>query len=194
MKKWITGGLAFAIVASTVAFAGPDREQKRRKAFCGEKMGCPMMMDSRCLTRMEAKARELGVTDEQIEAVRSVFEEGRQEMIELREQARAARKNVWSLLKQDNPDLPAVNAAVEEAGMLQIRIKQATIARMLKAREIVGKETAEKIVQSCRRDCGPRRGMKGREGKAWRKGGKGCGPRGPGNCPMRASPPAPEDV
>lgn len=193
MNKWflttcVVGGIALA----SLAFAqGPKGGANGPQCAIGqgggagepgmqrgmEKRGGPGEHLLRALEHNPELAKEVGVTDEQIAALKKAQYDNEKTMIRLRSDADLARLEVKNLMQADKVDKAAVMAAVDNAGKVMIELRKAQIGAAIQAKEILGADTMEKIHAKMGQHMKAMRGQgKGRGGPQGRNGGRGPGP------------------
>ncbi|HEY8240986.1 MAG TPA: periplasmic heavy metal sensor [Kiritimatiellia bacterium] len=167
MKKWVIATMVAGSMAITgLAVAGPGRG--------GPKQDGPGQGGHRglqALLQNEALARELGVTDAQLDAVRDALYANKTAGVKLHGDAELARIELHRLMEAESPDRDAVMKAIEKAGAAEIAIRKSEVGLKLKVREIVGTETLKKIRTQMREQAAQRGGE--RHGQR-----PGQGPRG----------------
>ena len=177
MNKWLVMTCATgAIAMAAVAWAGPDGNQERQGPGPGQEQrhGGHRGGGFGPLLNNPELAAELGVTPEQVTALREAQYEQRKQTITLRSEVQLARLEVKKLMDAEPVDEAAVLAAVDAAGAKATALKKSAIQHMLKVREIVGQETLQKLRAHMRDQFRERR-------QGFRNEGGGQGPgRGPG--------------
>ncbi len=154
--KAMTAVVALALAATT-AMAEPGGRGGGGSGDGPRGMGGPDGMGNRAamaehlLTMLEnnpERAQKLGVTTEQVTALRASFDTFQQESIDLRAAEQKASLEVRKLMRGDAPDEAAVLAAVEKEAAAKLALQKATIKQRLAAQKILGKETLQKIRQA----------------------------------------------
>lgn len=137
----------------------------------------------------EQVVEKLGLTPDQVTALRERADTAEKTLIKLRAEVELAEVEVRRLLRDEKPDRAAVMKAVEAAGAAQLALRKAIIEERLAFREIAGPEAARKAHQMVKRNM--QRDDQGDENRPhWRErkgSGEGLGP-GPG----RSGPPMEE--
>lgn len=181
MKKWfILTAVVVAVSMAVVAMAQPGPMGGREgrggsgggpgdgPGFGGGQGRNPGMLLQRVLNN-DKLAEKVGLTAEQVAALKSALNDHQKQMIKLRADADLARLEVQRLLAEKNVDRAAVLKAVDAEGAAHTAVRKAAIEERLKVRDIVGEETLEKI----------RGAMADRFGKGGRQDGEGRRARGP---------------
>jgi Spy/CpxP family protein refolding chaperone len=171
----VAGVLALAALAFAQPGPGPGAGGRGAGGPGGSRGGFGPGMGAEMLAHNPDLAKELGVTDEQIAALKTASYAHEQQTIKLRADFEAAQLEVRKLMEADTPDKAAVLAAVENAGKAGTELRKAQVSHMLQVREIVGKDVTKKLRAELRERMKERREERG--GAGW---GPGRGPRGPG--------------
>lgn len=153
MKKiwmWLAAaGCAMAVTAvaedAAPAAAGapkaPDggykgmHERGRGMMMEGRDFGEGMIM--RALAPDSPIAKELGLTKEQIEALKGVMRSASEELKGLHEKMQAAARKQAEMMSANTPDEAAVLKGVEEIGALRTQIAKVTTRQILAAQKIL---------------------------------------------------------
>lgn len=153
MKKWfIISGIVAALACASVAMAEPGagRGGEGRGPHGGgpgfgggQGPGAGMLLQR--VLQNEALAKKVGLTDEQIAALKTSLHETQKQMIKLRSDVELAELEVRRLMGEDNVDRAALMQALDAAGAAQTAMRKAGADERLKLREIVGQETLDKI-------------------------------------------------
>jgi Spy/CpxP family protein refolding chaperone len=139
----MAGGIAVA------ALAGPGGRGPAGEGFGpGHPPGHGRGLEA--LVRNPELATKLGIKPEQIAALQAAQYENEKTMIKLRGDFELARLEVRKLVDADSVDKAAVMAAIDNAGKIGTEIRKAEMSQMLKAREILGKDTIAKIREEMR--------------------------------------------
>jgi Spy/CpxP family protein refolding chaperone len=142
MNAWMkTSMLALAVTALT-ATAQPDGGPG------GPGKGMEKMRHGPDLGRMldnEEVVQKLGLTADQVTALKARFAEAEKTLIKLRADAQLAEADVRRLMQDDTVDRAAIMKAVEAAGAAQLAVRKAMIEERLAFREIAGPDAAKKV-------------------------------------------------
>lgn len=90
-------------------------------------------------------AKELGLSKEQITALKGVMKAARTEAMALQEKMREAAKRQAEMMSQAAPDEAAVLKGVEELGALRTEIAKVTTRQILAAQKILSAEQREQL-------------------------------------------------
>ena len=90
-------------------------------------------------------AKSVGLTDEQVKAVKDAAFAYRQSMVKARSDAELARLEVEKLQDADKPDEAALMKAIDDAGAKETAIRKAQAAFELKVKGLIGTEAQQKI-------------------------------------------------
>lgn len=187
MNMWRTIGLVGVVVtlcgAAQAQPGGPWGDKGREKG--GAFGGGPGIQG---LLRHPEAAKEMGVTDEQLVALRDGAYKMERDVIKLRADADLARLEVRRLLDQDQPDAEVLGKAIDEAGRIQTQIRKAKLLEQVRVRQILGKDTVAKLREEGRE----RREERWEKRHGQRMGGEGHAERPMGPRPDEDVPP--EDV
>lgn len=142
MNAWMkTSMLALAVTALT-ATAQPDGGPG------GPRKGMEKMRHGPDVGRMldnEEVVQKLGLTADQVTALKARFAEAEKTLIKLRADAQLAEADVRRLMQDDIVDRAAIMKAVEAAGAAQLAVRKAMIEERLAFREIAGPDAAKKV-------------------------------------------------
>jgi Spy/CpxP family protein refolding chaperone len=174
MKTWVITTVVAAMLA-TATWAAPGQGQcggggGKDKGGPGGGPGGGQGLQA--ILKDEQLAKQLGMTDAQIEAVHDAAYANRKDSVKLRGDAELARIDLHKLMEADTPDLDAVMKAVEKSGAAETALHKSEIALKLKIREIVGADTMKKIRAHMRE-------VAGQKFQDRRNGPPGRGPGGP---------------
>lgn len=149
--------LALLIVCATAVAAvaqpgkGPDRAERMERR---ERMERLERMERRApdasgprwerLVDDQKAIRAIGLTDEQVAALKTRMAEAEKTMIRLRSEVELAEAEVRRLMREENPDRAAIMKAVEAAGAAHTALRKAQIEERLAIREILGQDGARK--------------------------------------------------
>ncbi len=136
------------------------------------------------LVHNEDAAKKFGVTDDQLSQLRELTYQSELAQIKGRADLEIAQMELRRLLDGAKPTEEAVGKAVDKISALEAQLQKARISEMLKAREIVGQETMDKIRDAMKERMRERAQDRDREGRGDRRG---MGPRHDENAP--AGPP-----
>ena len=176
MKRMLLGCLVAMVMASgAAAQQGPgDHEGGPGKAR--EPRG---LMIGRLLHNEEA-AKQAGITEEQLTALRNLQYACKNSMIELRAQKDKLQLQMDQLMESDSVDKAAAEKLIDQMGKTETEIRKTMLNQQWQAREILGvekyKELAKKQWQA----------VKNREKGPGCKEGKGLGRRGQPQVPLAA--------
>jgi Spy/CpxP family protein refolding chaperone len=186
-RTWITVASLAALAVGGAVWAGPwDGPAGRGKGGCkdhGAALGW--------LAHNPQAARELGITEEQVSALREQGYESRKEMIRLRSDLEMAELELRRLLESESPSTKDVDAAIERVGQAHTAMQKQRLHGMLKAREVLGEETCARLREKAgdamrerRREFrGDRQGWKRGPRRAWGPEPEAFEPEGPGDVP-----------
>jgi Spy/CpxP family protein refolding chaperone len=162
--------------------------------------GCgKMLREGRCpgmgmgvhigwLIQNKEKALKAGLTEEQVNALQTVFYKNKEEMINLRAEQEKARLEVEKIMQSDTPDEAALMKAVDQLGLADTQLKKSHMLMQLKIREVVGKDKYNELVR--KQQMMFKHGM---EGKRDHKGkDKGANPPPPAEAPTPIDTPTAE--
>lgn len=121
---------------------------------------------------------KIGLTDQQVSALRARLDEAQKTMIKLRADAELAETEVQRLMREDTVDRAAVMKALDAAGLAHVAVRKAMIEERLAFREIAGPDAARKLRQHLGRQMKEGRGRDD-EDRPFRKERKGPGAGGP---------------
>jgi Spy/CpxP family protein refolding chaperone len=102
------------------------------------------------LVRNEEAAKKLGVTDEQIAQLREMAYQGEIEQIKGHADLEIAHIELRRLMDSAKPTEEAVGKAVDKISALEAQLQKARFGEMLKARQILGEETMQKLRDAMR--------------------------------------------
>lgn len=104
--------------------------------------------------------QKLGLTEQQVAALKARFAEAEKTMIKLRADVETAEAELRALMRADTVDRAAIMKAVDAAGAAHLALRKAMIEERLAIREIAGKDATKKarrlLAQRRDGDCGPR--------------------------------------
>ena len=145
MNAWKTALVVLSATALTAAAqpGGPGRDGGPGDRP-GMKAGGPRMA---MMLENDEVVEKLGLTPDQVTALKARFAEAEKTMIKLRADADLAEADVRRLMQDDNVDRAAIMKAVETAGAAQLAVRKAMIEERLAFREIAGPDAAKKIRQ-----------------------------------------------
>lgn len=127
-------------------------------------------MDIAALLDNEDIVEKLGLTDEQVAALKARAAESEKKFITLRADVELAETDVRHLMREDKPDREALMKAVETAGQAMTNLRKALVEEQLAFREIAGPDALRKarhmIAKQWRKDGGNRPFMRGARGPA----------------------------
>ncbi|OQA29590.1 MAG: hypothetical protein BWY59_00206 [Verrucomicrobia bacterium ADurb.Bin345] len=188
MNRKIAQVVAVAMFAGTMAWAqgpgGPpcDPGMKRGPKWKGPPAGVGFMR----LVRDAEFAKEMGLTENEVSAVRESIYKNRREMIDLHAKAETAKLEVQYLESQPAMDASAVEKAMDEVGKLETEIEKARFRHQEELKKLIGEERWQKITTCVRAQKGER--IKQRQ---MARGRPGQGPGGP--CMVQPPPPDDDD-
>lgn len=149
MKTLKTMVVVLGVAALTAAVATgdrpdcPDRVQRGLGGRGGpEGVGGPrlaMMLEN------ERAIEKLGLTGDQVAALKARLAEAEKTMIKLRADVELAEAEVRNLMRANTVDRAAVMKAVEAAGAAHLALRKAVIEERLAFREIAGAEAVKKV-------------------------------------------------
>jgi Spy/CpxP family protein refolding chaperone len=185
------GALLVALCAPALAHAQqepappPPPPGDERPAF-GRRHGPPPFEDV-----LERNAERLGLDDATRAKVRAVADEARPEGDRLREEVRAAHREMRTLLGQDTPDEAAVLAQADRIGQAETALQKQRLRTMLAIRALLTPAQRAELVKIHEER---RTGWKAKREK-WGRGGPPAPPDGgvPPPPPDGVVPPAPPD-
>ncbi len=146
MKKWIIATVVIGLIAlASLAWSeppsrGPGKNQEQRPQ--GRLMEFPRL---EMILHNPDIAKQLGVTPEQIDALRQMTYENRQKTIKIRADLELAQVELQYLMEQEKPDQEKIEKSIDEAGKVRTQLEKTRVLGALKAKEILGEETATKI-------------------------------------------------
>lgn len=120
------------------------------------------------------KAKEFGITEDQITALKASFADLEKKMVALRAEVETAEIDLRQVLDKDSPDEAAVMAAVEKVGQARMAIQKTVVQERLAVGKIVSPETMKKIRERVQermqqsRGAGDEKGF--RKDAPWKKG------------------------
>lgn len=173
MKKWIMLTVAVATLAvAVVVFAQPGPPNQRSPR--GER---PFPAEG--LVENQELIAELGLDEEQVQALKQVHLEAQKAMVELRARNELAEIDLKAQLESGSPEIEKVMETIEQTGQAQTEMKKHQVRVMLETREILGPE-AWKQLNELRRE-------RMRERVEQRRGGRNEWGDGPPRDRMRDS-------
>jgi Spy/CpxP family protein refolding chaperone len=195
MNKWYVASAVSGLLAmAAVVWAEPQREVRggegERPAPRGERMEKIRSVGSeqapakvtilRALMQSPELARSVGLTEEQVKAIRDAAFAHREAMVGVRAEAERARLAVERLQEADKPDEAALMKAIDEAGLKETAMRKAEAAFELKVKGLIGPEVAAKIREriAARMERARMEGGEARPEFRGREGGEGR-PRAP---------------
>lgn len=92
-----------------------------------------------------ANAKELGLTDQQIEKIRSIEKQNAGQRSALQERQRDGQKKMRELMEADQPDEAAIMKQIDINGQAMIDMRKAQVGEMLEARKVL---TPEQLQQA----------------------------------------------
>jgi Spy/CpxP family protein refolding chaperone len=190
MKKWIALTAISGTLALTLAVFAAPRDKRGDGPPRGPDGPHPMM---RLLDNPEA-TEKLGLTEEQVAALKEVRYETQKQSVALQADAELAQLELQRVLQSDSPDEAAAHAAIEQAGQARIKLQQSRVSALLQAREAIGAEKWNEIKARGRRQMKERAGNM-RERMEQRRQQFQDGPRGdrPARPGARRPGPGPQD-
>lgn len=119
------------------------------------------------LIQDEARAKELGLTDQQIAAAQEAARTHRKASIALRGNAELAQMELQDLMEDETSSREAVMKAVEKVGAAELALEKSKVELRLQLRDILGADTMKKIRSEMREERQDERGgpPDGRRGK-----------------------------
>jgi len=160
-----------------------DGKQERNKGRKQNRRGRrpPMgMMLGRIASNPEV-AKKLGISDEQITAIKEAIGKCREQQESLREKMKAAGEEQLKLLKADEVNEEALLNAVEKTGGIRTEIAKLHIKQMLVMKKILSPEQVAKIHEFMKnrghKDRGKDKGDRGNQRKNRNNDGEGGGGR-----------------
>ncbi len=160
----------------------PAMQQRGPEGMGGPQMGrgCPMLGSGPQEIPGPMRLKEVGATDQQMEALKKLGDEQQLKRIDLQAAVEKAEVTLRQLMESDAVEEKGALKAVDALSQARAELMKQEISSKLKAKEILGAELIKKI-----REMGPPQGME-RQGR---------GPRPEGRCPQRKerdTPPAGE--
>ena len=142
MNAWMKNAMLALAVSALTASAQPDGGpggpgKMKDKMWGGPNLG--QMLDN------EDVVQQLGLTEDQVTALKARFAEAEKTLIKLRADAQVAEAEVRHLMQDDTVDRAAIMKAVEAAGAAQLAVRKAMIEERLAFREIAGPDAAKKV-------------------------------------------------
>lgn len=185
MSRWYVAAAVTGLLAA-VAWAEPQsggREEggerapvrgermEKLRAIGGEQAPAKAMI-VRALLQSPELARNVGMSEEQVKAIKDAAFAHREAMVGARAEAERARLAVERIQDAEKPDEAALMKAIDEAGAKETAIRKADAAFELKVKGLIGPEVGAKIrerlaerMKQARMDGGePRPAFRGREG------------------------------
>ncbi len=187
MKTWMIASIAvFSLAIASLVYAqpGPGRAGGDSPGFQGQREGRQGGPDrGRMIERLienDQLASRLGITEDQVNALREVYYANQESMIRLKAEKDMADLEARRLMKDEGAELGTVLAAVEKAGEKGIEIRKNAVEMQFKVREILGEETLNAIRDNARKQMQEGRGKgQGRgDGERPQRQGKRDGERG----------------
>jgi len=132
--------------------------------------GCPMLGCGPQEIPGPMRLKEVGATDQQMEALKKLGDEQQLKRIDLQAAVEKAEVSLRQLMQSDAVEEKAALKAVDALSQARAELMKQEISSKLKAKEILGAELIKKI-----REMGPPKGVE-RQGR---------GPRPDGPCPQR---------
>ena len=96
------------------------------------------------------KAKEFGVTDEQLAKLRDAMYKHEQQMVKTRADLELARMEVRRLAEEAKPDTAAIDKAIDTASGLEAQMEKDRVHFMLQVKQVLGDETVAKIKAAMR--------------------------------------------
>lgn len=189
MKKVVTG-LALAGLLAGAGFAAGQPQAGAGRMGPGGRPGFGKGgAGIHWILRNPEAAKELGLTDQQITALRESSYKTRKEMIKLRADLQTAQLELDQLMQQDAPAEGALSKAIDEIGRIKTQIQKTGVLERVRVQQLLGKDTVAQIKESARKQWRERRGDRRGEGRA-------CpfGPRSNDDQPGPGREPPDEDV
>jgi Spy/CpxP family protein refolding chaperone len=135
--------------------------------------------------------QQIGITDQQAEAIRQDELNFRKSEIEDRANLQTKRLELQNLLAAENPDRAAIDSKIEEVGAAQLALEKAAIDYRLTMRSAISPAQREKLRQLMRGR--QRRGFGPAPGSARRGPGGGMPSPAPNPQPKPQSSPSPDN-
>lgn len=176
MKKLLIVCTVLGLAAAGSAWAqqcgGPEGRNQRGGGMKGFGHGPAGIQ---WLVHNEDAAKKFGVTDDQLSQLRELTYQSELAQIKGRADLEIAQMELRRLLDGAKPTEEAVGKAVDKISALEAQLQKARISEMLKAREIVGQETMDKIRDAMKERMRERGMDRNRDRRGDRQG------RGPGS-------------
>ncbi len=184
MKKIITVCILVLTCAALVSAQEDDIRQKVRDRMRqrGGAMGRQMMFmkEIMMLMRSPETLKEVGLTEEQINELKTIGEDMRESSMANREKRDELQNQLQEVLDQDTPDQAKAFELVEQMGQLDIEMQKSMVSLQLKYKVIVPKEQREAIKQKAEESMEKIHERFGQGGERFGQGGErfGQGERG----------------
>lgn len=123
---------------------GPEQRGGERKGFGHGPGGIGWLVHN------EDAAKDLGVTEDQLGQLREMVYQGRVQQIKGRADLEIAQMELRRLIDSVKPTEEAIGQAVDKITALEAQLQKARIGEMLKARQILGEGTMEKLRDAMR--------------------------------------------
>jgi Spy/CpxP family protein refolding chaperone len=140
----------------------------------------------------DAVAEQLGLTQEQKDALEAIRHDAQTEMVDLRAAVQKARLETKRLMDQPDASRDAILAAVAAEGTAQQALRTAMTEHQLAVRDAIGPEKAAQLRDLRREQMQERREARGSDDRGPGTSGK-PGKSGPGGKPGKGGP-GPDDL
>ncbi|MDP8255843.1 MAG: periplasmic heavy metal sensor [Candidatus Alcyoniella australis] len=156
-RKSLIPMIVVVAVVAIALWSGNALAQQHRNPVCQAALDNPQLL------------AELNITQEQVAQLQEINREMRRQMAPLHSKLEVTRIDLEALLDADNPDRKAIETKVSQISDLQGQMQLIKINSQLDARQIVGKQTMDKLQQMTRgrhnRDARGNQGQQGRGGR-----------------------------
>ena len=160
--QWRTGiGTAAIIASAAVAWATPQGPGEMRPEGPGQgqggeiRQGAMPMQGQRPMMGPAERLKELGATEQQIQALKQVSYEQDKQMVTLRANVERAEIELRHLMDAASVDKKAITETLDVLGAARAELFKAETLNMLKIREALGEKLFNLMRQSTQRQGGP---------------------------------------
>lgn len=171
MKKvWIMALVAMVVAGSAMAQMG----QGGKGSMCGKGAKLGGLQIGRLLND-ETAAKQAGITEDQLAALRDAQYKVRNVQIDLRAKREKARLELDKAMDAPKPDKTEIEKLIDQAGQVDIEIRKTMVNLQLEVREILGEEKYSEWVSNQRNNGhGWDKGRAGKANAQMRMGRKAC--------------------
>ena len=114
----------------------------------GEGSGCPHAKGSE--RSLDAMKKKLDLTEEQVEQMRGIQKEFREEAAQLKDRIHTKKQAIWDLFRNPEAKDDEIIAAHKEMNLLKVEMKDKALKYRLRARSVLTPEQIRELPPGCK--------------------------------------------